>query len=44
MNRNYDLALIAFDNLTSNQQSYFKSSYEIAKKFNENKIFLENMI
>ena len=44
MNRNYDLALVAFDNLTSNQKSYFKSSYEIAKKFNENKIFLENMI
>lgn len=44
MNQNYDLALIEFDNLTSNQQSYFKRSYEIAKKFNENKIFLENMI
>lgn len=44
MNQNYDLALIEFDNLTLNQQSYFKSSYEIAKKFNENKIFLENMI
>ena len=44
MNQNYDLALIEFDNLTSKQQSYFKRSYEIAKKFNENKIFLENMI
>jgi len=44
MNHNYDSALIDFANLTLNQQSYFKSSYEIAKKFNENKIFLENMI
>ena len=44
INRNYDVALIEFDNLTTSQQSYFKNSYEIVKKFHENQIFLENMI
>ena len=44
MNRQYDLALIEYEKLNSNQKIFFKSSYELANAYNNQQIFLENMI
>ena len=44
MNRQYDLALIEYEKLSSNQKIFFKSSYELAQAYNSQKVFLENMI
>jgi len=44
MNRQYDLALIEYEKLNSNQKIFFKSSYELAQAYNNQQIFLENMI
>ena len=44
MNRKYDLALIEYEKLNSNQKIFFKSSYELAQDYNNQQIFLENMI
>src|SRR6056300_1315086 len=44
MNRQYDLALIEYEKLTSNQKIFFKSSNELARAYNNQHIFLENMI
>jgi hypothetical protein len=44
MNKRYDLALIEYEKLNSNQKIFFKSSYELAKAYNNQQIFLENMI
>ena len=44
MNRQYDLALIEYEKLTSNQKIFFKSSNELARAYNNQQIFLENMI
>src|SRR6056300_1794893 len=44
MNRQYDLALIEYEKLNSNQKIFFKSSYELAQAYNNQHIFLENMI
>ena len=44
MNRQYDLALMEYEKLNSNQKIFFKSSYELAKAYNNQQIFLENMI
>ena len=44
MNRHYDLALIEYEKLNSNQKIFFKSSYELAQAYNNQQIFLENMI
>ena len=44
MNRQYDLALIEYEKLSSNQKIFFKSSYELAQAYNNQQIFLENMI
>ena len=43
-NRQYARAIIEYDKLSSNQKIFFKSSYELAKIYNENQNFLENMI
>src|SRR6056300_1820649 len=44
INRQYDLALIEYEKLNSNQKIFFKSSYELAQAYNNQHIFLENMI
>ena len=44
MNRQYDLALIEYEKLNSNQKIFFKSSNELARAYNNQQIFLENMI
>ena len=44
MNRQYDLALIEYEKLSSNQKKFFKSSYELAQAYNNQQVFLENMI
>ena len=44
MNRQYDLALIEYKKLSPNQKIFFKSSYELAQAYNNQQIFLENMI
>ena len=44
MNRQYDLALIEYEKLSSNQKIFFKSSYELAQAYNNQQVFLENMI
>ena len=43
-NRQYTEAVIEYEKLTPNQKIFFKSSYELAKIYNDNQIFLENMI
>ena len=43
-NRQYDLALIEYEKLSLNQKIFFKSSYELARAYNNQKVFLENMI
>ena len=44
INRQYDLALIEYEKLSPNQKIFFKSSYELAQAYNNQQIFLENMI
>ena len=44
INRQYDLALIEYEKLNSNQKIFFKSSYELARAYNNQQVFLENMI
>ena len=43
-NRQYTKAIIEYEKLNPNQKIFFKSSYELAKIYNDNQIFLENMI
>ncbi len=43
-NRQYAKAIIEYDKLNSNQKIFFKSSYDLAKIYNDNQNFLENMI
>ena len=43
-NRQYTKAIIEFEKLNPNQKIFFKSSYELAQIYNDNQIFLENMI
>src|SRR5210317_208033 len=44
MNRQYDLALIEYKKLSPNQKIFFKSSFELAQAYDQQKVFLENMI
>ena len=44
MNRHYDLALIEYEKLGSNQKIFFKTSHKLAQAYNNQQIFLENMI
>ena len=44
INRHYDFALIEYEKLSPNQKIFFKSSYELAQAYNNQQIFLENMI
>ena len=43
-NRQYTKAIIEYEKLNPNQKIFFKSSYELAQIYNDNQIFLENMI
>ena len=43
-NRQYTKAIIEYEKLNPNQKIFFKSSYELAQVYNDNQIFLENMI
>ena len=43
-NRQYTKAIIEYEKLNPNQKIIFKSSYELAQIYNDNQIFLENMI
>ena len=43
-NRQYDLALIEYEKLSPNQKIFFKSSFELAQDYNQQQVFLENMI
>ena len=42
-NKNYLSAVINYENLTSNQKIFFKETYQIAKAYEEQKSFLENL-
>ena len=44
MNRKNNLALIEYEKLSPNQKIFFKLSYELAQAYNNQQIFLENMI
>src|SRR6056300_755929 len=44
MNRQYDLALMEYEKLSPNQKIFFKSSFELAQDYNQQQVFLENMI
>ena len=44
LNRNYSSAIVAYEKLSPSQKIYFKSTYDLAKLYNANQIFLENMI
>ena len=44
MNRQYDLALMEYEKLSPNQKIFFKSSFELAQAYDQQKAFLENMI
>ena len=44
MNRQYDLALMEYEKLRPNQKIFFKSSFELAQAYDQQKVFLENMI
>jgi hypothetical protein len=44
INRQYDLALIEYEKLSPNQKIFFKSSFELAQAYDQQKVFLENMI
>ncbi len=43
-NRQYTKAIIEYEKLNPNQKIFFKSSYDLAQIYNDNQIFLENMI
>ena len=43
-NRQYTKAITEYEKLNANQKIFFKSSYELAQIYNDNQIFLENMI
>ena len=43
-NRQYDLALIEYEKLSPNQKIFFKSSFQLAQDYNQQQVFLENMI
>ena len=43
-NRQYTKAIIEYEKLNPSQKIFFKSSYELAQIYNDNQIFLENMI
>ena len=42
-NKNYLSAVINYENLTVNQKFYFEETYKIAKAYEEQKSFLENL-
>jgi hypothetical protein len=42
-NKNYLSAIINYENLTAKQQVFFKETYQIAKSYEEQKSFLENL-
>src|SRR6056300_1377224 len=44
MNRQYDLALMEYEKLSPNQKIFFKSSFELDQAYDQQKVFLENMI
>ncbi len=44
LNRQYTNAIVEYDKLTPNQKKYFQATYDLTKLYNENQIFLENMI
>ncbi|MDB2635857.1 hypothetical protein N9Y54_01475 [Alphaproteobacteria bacterium] len=44
LNRQYANALVEFEKLNADQKIYFQSTYHLAKIYNTNQIFLENMI
>ena len=44
LNRQYTNAIVEYDKLTPNQKKYFKATYDLTQLYNENQIFLENMI
>ena len=44
LNRQYANALIEYEKLSSDQKTYFESTYQLVKTYNANQIFLENMI
>ena len=44
MNRQYHLALMEYEKLSPNQKIFFKSSFELAQAYDQQKVFLENMI
>ena len=44
INRQYDLALMEYEKLSPNQKIFFKSSFELAQAYDQQKVFLENMI
>ena len=44
LNRQYANALIEYEKLSSDQKTYFESTYQLVKTYNSNQIFLENMI
>jgi hypothetical protein len=44
INGQYDLALIEYEKLSPNQKIFFKSSFELAQAYDQQKVFLENMI
>tara|TARA_Y100000996_G_scaffold135160_1_gene102705 strand:- start:1963 stop:2757 length:795 start_codon:yes stop_codon:yes gene_type:complete len=43
-NRHYDSAIIEYEKLNSNEKNYFQSTFNLAKQYNSNQVFLENMI
>ena len=44
LNRQYTKAIVEYNKLNPNQKKYFKITYELTQLYNENQIFLENMI
>ena len=44
MNRQDDLELIEYEKLSPHQKIFFKSSFELAQAYDQQKVFLENMI
>ena len=44
LNRQYANALIEYEKLSSDQKTYFQSTYQLVKTYNANQVFLENMI
>ena len=44
INRKYDIALIEYEKLNSNEKNYFQTTYNLVKQYDSNQVFLENMI